>query len=67
MTDVYQRLGLVMFIIMIVQVLLGVGVYLVKKKGDRFKTKSGRGPIHFVHVVLGLSVVGVGFATTYTG
>ena len=56
-----------MFIVMIVQVLLGAGVRWIKRKGTTLKRDSGRGPSNYIHVVLGATVVLIGFATALTG
>ena len=56
-----------MFIIMCIQVLLGIGVHWIKVKRHRFMTVSGRGPSNFIHMALGVFCMGLGFATVWTG
>ena len=56
-----------MFILMCVQVLLGVGVHWVKIKRHRFTAASGRGPSNYIHMILGVVCMGIGWATVWTG
>lgn len=60
-------MGLAMFIIMCIQVVLGIGVHWIKVPKHRFMTKSGRGWSNFTHMILGVICMGLGFATVWTG
>jgi hypothetical protein len=62
-----QALGTILFIAIIAQVALGIFVHWYKSSFHRFQTKSGRGPSNFIHMVLGVAIVIVGWATAWTG
>ncbi|KAK4687769.1 hypothetical protein P7C73_g2349, partial [Tremellales sp. Uapishka_1] len=62
----HRKLALALFILMIFQVLLGVFVHWFKSsRFSKFRSSSGRGPSNYIHMGLGLVVVGVGFATIW--
>jgi hypothetical protein len=53
---------------MIGQVLLGIYVHWFRNAtGTRFRSKSGRSPTNFLHMIFGIVVVVAGFATTWEG
>ncbi|WWC88768.1 uncharacterized protein L201_003681 [Kwoniella dendrophila CBS 6074] len=62
----HRKLGLTLFILSIIQVLLGILPHFWQPK-HKLQTSSGRGPINFLHMLLGLVVVGVGFGTVWWG
>ena len=49
------------------QVALGIFVHWYKVAPHRFQTSSGRGPSHFLHMILGVLIVMIGWATAWTG
>ncbi|KAK1925376.1 hypothetical protein DB88DRAFT_191822 [Papiliotrema laurentii] len=63
----HPALGTILFIAIIAQVALGIFVHWYKSSFHRFQTKSGRGPSNFIHMVLGVAIVIVGWATAWTG
>nr|XP_019045750.1 hypothetical protein I302_06141 [Kwoniella bestiolae CBS 10118]OCF24680.1 hypothetical protein I302_06141 [Kwoniella bestiolae CBS 10118] len=62
----HRKLGLTLFILSIIQTLLGILTHWWQPK-HRLQTKSGRGPVNFLHMLLGLVVVGIGFGTVWWG
>lgn len=62
-----QKLGLVLFILMFVQVALGCVAHWVKRSVKSLQTASGRGPTHFMHVGLGIVTVVIGWVTVWFG
>ncbi|WVR06276.1 hypothetical protein IAU60_003306 [Kwoniella sp. DSM 27419] len=63
----HRRLGLTLFIMAGLQTLLGIVVHSVKRRNRlQVARLSGRDPLNFFHLIFGLAVVGVGFATVYT-
>ncbi|WVR06275.1 hypothetical protein IAU60_003305 [Kwoniella sp. DSM 27419] len=62
----HRKLGLTLFILAIVQTCLGVFTHFYKRT-HKFQQASGRGPSNYIHVVLGLVVVGLGFGVVWTG
>ncbi|GFZ42603.1 hypothetical protein JCM24511_00319 [Saitozyma sp. JCM 24511] len=64
----HRKVGLALFLFMIGQVLLGIYVHWFRNlTGDRFRSKSGRSPTNFLHMIFGIVVVIAGFATTWEG
>lgn len=59
-----QSLGLTLFILIILQASLGATAHLFKIP-HRLQTKDGRGPANYLHPIVGLGVMGVGWATLY--
>jgi hypothetical protein len=52
-----------LFILMSIQVMLGMGVHWIKVQRHRLMTAAGRGPTNFMHMCLGLCIMGVGWAS----
>ena len=57
-----------LFILIFVQIVLGALVHAAKSRTpDKLRTRTGRGPVNFVHVVLGGAIVVIGWVQVYTG
>ncbi|OCF55017.1 hypothetical protein L486_07673 [Kwoniella mangroviensis CBS 10435] len=65
-SSTHRKLGLTLFILSIIQTLLGILTHWWQPK-HRLQTKSGRGPVNLLHMILGLVVVGIGFGTVWWG
>nr|XP_018262482.1 uncharacterized protein I303_05499 [Kwoniella dejecticola CBS 10117]OBR84640.1 hypothetical protein I303_05499 [Kwoniella dejecticola CBS 10117] len=65
-TSTHRKLGLTLFILAIFQVILGILTHWWQPK-HKFQTSSGRGPVNFLHMILGVTIVGVGFGTVWWG
>lgn len=65
--DKIQGLGLSFFVLIIVQILLGAGLYWLKPRRNKSTSTQGRGPTNYIHIILGLAVMAIGFAAVYTG
>ncbi|CAD6578761.1 MAG: hypothetical protein TREMPRED_002264 [Tremellales sp. Tagirdzhanova-0007] len=61
----HRQLGVTLFALMFAQIGLGIFTHWVKaRQGFHF---NGRGPTNFLHMILGLVTVAIGWATTYEG
>nr|XP_019012657.1 uncharacterized protein I206_02152 [Kwoniella pini CBS 10737]OCF51438.1 hypothetical protein I206_02152 [Kwoniella pini CBS 10737] len=65
-SSTHRKLGLTLFILAIIQTLLGILTHWWQPK-HKFQTSSGRGPVNFLHILLGITIVGVGFGTVWWG
>ncbi|KAL8276340.1 hypothetical protein RQP46_011265 [Phenoliferia psychrophenolica] len=64
------RIGIVLLVLILVQV--GVGAFAHRTKStphpsSRLPTLSGKSPVRLVHIVLGLSILGLGLYQIYSG
>ncbi|WWD18392.1 hypothetical protein CI109_102842 [Kwoniella shandongensis] len=62
----HRKLGLTLFILTLLQTALGLFVHFYQRS-HRLQTASGRGPTNFLHVALGVVIVGIGFGTAWKG
>ncbi|WRT67692.1 uncharacterized protein IL334_004664 [Kwoniella shivajii] len=62
----HRKLGLTLFILALIQTLLGILTHYWQPN-HKFQTSSGRGPSNFLHIILGLTIVGIGFGTVWKG
>ncbi|KAK8858504.1 hypothetical protein IAR55_002731 [Kwoniella newhampshirensis] len=62
----HRKLGLTLFILTVAQTLLGLFVHFYQRP-HRLQTASGRGPTNFLHITLGVVIVGIGFGTVWKG
>jgi hypothetical protein len=68
-TGSHGGLATVFFILMIVQVILGIAVHWLPRKKifGFFKGEGHRGVLNYVHWPLGVVIMAIGFGTVYTG
>ena len=64
-----QKCGLALFILVLIQVFVGVITHWTKhhRLVERTKFVARRGPLNFLHVTMGLAIVGLGWTTAYEG
>lgn len=62
----HRKLGLALFVLCIFQTLLGLFTHFYQRV-HRLQTTAGRGPTNFIHMVLGLVIVAVGWSTVWEG
>ena len=49
------------------QIVLGIVAHWIKVPIKALQTSSGRGPVHYLHVILGLVTVVIGWVTVWYG
>ncbi|ADV21802.1 Conserved hypothetical protein [Cryptococcus gattii WM276] len=62
----HRKLGLALFVLCIFQTLFGLFTHFYHRP-HRLQTAAGRGPTNFIHMVLGLVIVAVGWGTVWKG
>lgn len=67
----HRKTGVALFALTIVQILLGLFAHYYtpgwRVRRFVFETKRGRGPSNFLHVIMGVIIVAVGWSTCWTG
>ncbi|WVQ80714.1 hypothetical protein IAT38_002819 [Cryptococcus sp. DSM 104549] len=62
----HRKLGLALFVLCLLQTLLGIFVHWYQR-AHRFQTAAGRGPTNFLHMMLGVFIIGIGWGTVWKG
>lgn len=63
-----QALGLALFILTLVQIGMGLSTHaLTSRAPEALRTRSGRSPINFVHMMVGCAIVLMGWVQVYKG
>ncbi|KAK4703774.1 hypothetical protein P7C70_g2437, partial [Phenoliferia sp. Uapishka_3] len=68
--DTHTKVGLALLILILIQVVFGAlahRIHIVPNPNARFPTLSGKGPIRLGHIVMGLAILGLGFAQIHLG
>ncbi|KAK4057454.1 hypothetical protein OIO90_001523 [Microbotryomycetes sp. JL221] len=68
--DTHQRVGLALFIIVVIQVVLGFVAHnrkFIVDPNAKLPTLSNKGPIRYGHILIGLAVIGLGWYNVHEG
>ncbi|CAD6594570.1 MAG: hypothetical protein ASARMPRED_000913 [Alectoria sarmentosa] len=67
-SDTHHKLGLATFLIVMVQVVLGLGARVVKRPAYNYVAlQTNRNPLRLFHILFGIATAGILYAQVYTG